>query len=73
MCSVYDGKCKVKTEFPKFLNFMRHRFLTRILKIGVKNAVCQKNLEFYHTFLLALLKKLESESESWSKIILIWS
>ena len=31
-----------------------------------KNAVCQKYLEFYHTFLLALFKKLESESKSWS-------
>ena len=38
-----------------------------------KNSVCQKNLEFNHNFLLAFLKKLESESESWSKIILIWS
>ena len=36
-----------------------------------KNAVCQKKLEFYLTFLLALLKKLESESKSWSKIIQI--
>ena len=25
-----------------------------------------RKLEFYHTFLLALLKKLESESKSWS-------
>ena len=26
-----------------------------------------RNFDFYHTFLLALLKKLESESKSWSK------
>ena len=25
-------------------------------------------MDFYHTFLLAFLKKLESESKSWSKI-----
>ena len=28
------------------------RVLTRIMKIGVKNGIFQKNLEFYHTSLL---------------------
>ena len=50
-----------------------NRVLTRILKIGVKMLFSRKKIEFYHTFLLALLKKLESESKSWSKIIQIWS
>ena len=49
------------------------RVLTRILKKGVKMLFARKKMEFYHTFLLALLKKLESESKSWSKIIQIWS
>ena len=40
------------------------RVLTRILKIGSKNAVFQKKLEFYCTFLLRLCKKLESETKS---------
>ena len=39
--------------------------LTRILKIGVKL--------LFARVLLALLKKLESESKGWSKIIKIWS
>ena len=39
------------------------RVLIRILKIGVKMLFARKKLEFYHTFLLALLKKLESESK----------
>ena len=50
-----------------------YRVLTRILKIGVKMLFARKKMEFYHTFLFALLKKLESESKSWSKIIQIWS
>ena len=50
------------------------RVLTRILKIELKMLFARKKkMEFYHTFLLALLKMLESESKSWSKIIQIWS
>ena len=41
------------------------KFAARILKIGVKL--------LFARVLLALLKKLESESKSWSKIIQIWS
>ena len=52
---------------------IRNRALTRILKIGVKNNTLQKKLEFYHSFLLALSKKLESDSKSWSKKLQIRS
>ena len=65
---MYDRVCielKKQTSPP--------RVLTRILKKGVKMLFARKKMEFYHAFLLALLKKLESESKSWSKIIKIWS
>ena len=33
----------------------------------------RKSWEFYHTFLLRLSKKLESEMKSWSNLLQIWS
>ena len=41
-----------------------NRVLTRILKIGVRMLFARKNWSFTILFLLALLKKLESESKS---------
>ena len=32
-----------------------------------KNAVCQKSLEFYHTSLVGLLKKVGVRVKKWSK------